>query len=258
MMKFKEMSAALGGASVLRNVSFKARPGELLALVGPNGAGKTTLLKCAVALIPFSGEVTWNGEDISALTPRERARRITYLPQGHVAYWPLPARDIVAIGREPSSSSLQRLSAEDEAAIDAAMAQTHTTEFATRPITELSGGERARVMLARALATGAPVLLADEPTASLDPAHQLQVMALLREVAEEGRAVIAVIHDLLLAARFAHRVVVLDHGTVAAAGEPGEALTKHVLLDVFGVESAEINLGGQTLLAPLSPLDGTS
>ena len=145
---------------------------------------------------------------------------MAYLPQGHVAHWPLSARDVVAIGRAPFTSSLARLSRADRDAVEHALAAVGAHAFADRPVTELSGGERARIMLARALAVGAPILLADEPAASLDPAHQLAVMDLLSAQAKQGRLVIAVSHDLLLAARYADRILVLTGGRAAGVRRP--------------------------------------
>ncbi|MDX2265800.1 MAG: ABC transporter ATP-binding protein [Hyphomicrobiales bacterium] len=249
------VSVSLGPRRALADVSFAAPVGQLLALVGPNGAGKTTLLRAIAALIRFDGAIAWEGRSLASLPARERARQLAYLPQGHVAHWPITARQTVAIGRAPHASSLGRLHPEDDAAIDAALAQTRAAEFADRRVTELSGGERARVMLARALAVGAPVLLADEPTASLDPAHQLSVMALLREVARGGRLVIAVVHDLTLAARFADAALVLDAGRVAAYGPVAEALKPAVVRGVFRVECETITVAGTPAPIPFQALD---
>ena len=252
----ENLSVAIGGRAVLGGVSFAAERGELIVIAGPNGAGKTTLLRAIASLIPFSGSILWEGASLAAMPPQHRAHCLAYLPQGHVAHWPIPARDVVAIGRAPFASSLARLSDADYAAIDAALAAVEATAFADRPVTELSGGERARVMLARALAVGAPVLLADEPVAALDPAHQLSVMAILVERAKAGDLVIAVGHDLALAARFASRVLVLDAGRVAAFGPPAGALTPDVLRRVFNVEALTVEAGGVRIPLPWTIADG--
>ena len=251
------LCVAIGGRAVLGGVTFAARRGELLVVAGPNGAGKTTLLRAIASLIPFTGSILWEGASLAGMSAARRAHCLAYLPQGHVAHWPMQAREVVAIGRAPFSSSLARLSAGDDAAIDAALAAVEATAFATRAVTELSGGERARVMLARALAVGAPILLADEPVAALDPAHQLGVMAILARKAEAGDLVIAVGHDLALAARFASRVLVLDAGKVAAYGPPAEALTAEVLRRVFNVEALTFEAGDVRITLPWAIADGT-
>ncbi|HEY7645645.1 MAG TPA: ABC transporter ATP-binding protein [Hyphomicrobiales bacterium] len=248
----ENLSVSLGRREVLSGVSFEARRGELLVVVGPNGAGKTSLLKAIAGLAPSAGRLDWDGTPLGAMSASARAKTLAYLPQGHVAHWPLAARDVVAIGRAPFASSLARLTASDREAVDRAIAAVGATPFADRPVTELSGGERARIMLARALAVGAPLLLADEPVASLDPAHQLGVMDLLAAQAKEGRLVIAVSHDLLLAARYADRILVLTGGRAVAFGAPRETLTAALLKQIFQVESVRLDAPGVSLDIPWS------
>ena len=246
----RQLSVTMGGRTVLRDITLEARRGELLAIVGPNGAGKTTFLKAVACLFPFSGAVEWDGKDVAAMRPAARAKQMAYLPQGHVAHWPITARDVVTIGRAPFASSLTRLNAADQAAVDEALQAVDAMPFAERAITALSGGERARVMLARALAVGAPLLLADEPVASLDPAHQLGVMDILSAQAKAGRLVIAISHDLILAARYADRVLVLHEGAAAAIGAPREVLTSALLREVFKVETVRLNADGGAFEVP--------
>jgi iron complex transport system ATP-binding protein len=253
-LEVEHLSAAFGARIVFRDVGFEARRGRLHLLVGANGAGKTTLLRAVAGLLPYGGSVLWEGKPLAEFSTAARAKILAYLPQGHVAHWPILARDVVAIGRAPAASSLASLTSADRAAIDAALDLADARIFADRPVPELSGGERARIMLARALAVGAPLLLADEPAASLDPAHQLEVMALLLRVAREGRVVLAVMHDLTLAARFADHVLVLDGRRLAASGPPGEVLTPDVLRSVFHVESVEMNAEGRPLFIPWRPI----
>jgi iron complex transport system ATP-binding protein len=247
------VGVSMRGRVVLSDVSFHAARGELVILAGPNGAGKTTLLKAIARLIAASGSVSWEGADLHAMSAAERARILAYLPQGHVAHWPITVRDAVAIGRAPAASSLTRLKDIDRKAIEAALAATDTAQFADRPITALSGGERARVMLARALAADAPLLLADEPVASLDPAHQLAVMELLARTAYAGRLVIAVIHDLTLAGRFADRVLLMNDGRLVADGAASEVLTPEQVARVFHVESVRVAAAGGDVLLPWTP-----
>jgi iron complex transport system ATP-binding protein len=227
----------LDGTVIVDGASLALNTGELVVLVGPNGAGKTTLLRAFAGLLPAEGRIALGGLSLAGLVPRERARRIAYLPQGHVFHWPLPAAAVVALGRHPHGDAFSRLSDADRAAVARALAATGADAWAGRPVTTLSGGERARVALARALATEASVLLADEPTVSLDPRHQLVVMELLRSTARKGGAVLAVVHDLTLAARFADRVVIMDRGRLVADAPPREVLTPERIAAVFGVEA---------------------
>lgn len=241
----------LSGRHVVRDVSATLPARSLTALVGPNGAGKTSLLRALVGLLPHEGHARLGAEDIAALSPRERARRIAYLPQGHEAHWPLPARDIVALGRIPhGAADPDTLSTADLEAVARAMDMTDTRDLAERPVTTLSGGERARIALARVFAVEAPVILADEPVAALDPRHQLDVMRGLWARADAGGLVIVVTHDLGLAARFADHVLVLAEGRLAAFGAPAEALAENVLRSVFEVEAYRAEHRGQPVIVP--------
>jgi iron complex transport system ATP-binding protein len=243
VLQAQGVSVQLGGALVVDRADVALHAGELVALVGPNGAGKTTLIRALAGLLPSEGRIAIDGRPLDAILPRERARRIAYLPQGNVFHWPLAVADVVALGRHPHADPLGRVSDADRAAVAEALDMTETRALAARPVTTLSGGERARVALARALATQAAVLLADEPTVSLDPRHQLTVMNLLREAARAGGAVLAVVHDLALAARFAGRVLVMDRGRIVADAQPAQALTAARIAAVFGVEVAIVDAG---------------
>ncbi len=254
LLDARDVSVRLGRRRIVEHVSIALRRGELVALVGPNGAGKTTLVRALAGLLSADGGITVEGRGLHALTPRERAQRIAYLPQGHVFYWPMPVADIVALGRHPYADSLSRLSAGDRAAVRRAMRETGIEDFAERSVLTLSGGERARVSLARALATQAPILLADEPTAALDPRHQLIVMSLLRRVAEDGGAALAIVHDLTLAARYADRVAIIDRGRIVAEDAPSAALTPERMAEVFGVEAIVLEGPDGRILIPRRPL----
>jgi iron complex transport system ATP-binding protein len=227
----------LGEAPAVDGASIALRAGELTVLIGPNGAGKTTLMRALAGLIPAEGRLEIAGKPLTALTMRERAQRIAYLPQGHEFHWPMPVAAVVALGRHPYADAFSVLTDADRQAIAKALAATGTTAFAERAVTSLSGGERARVALARALACEAPILLADEPTVSLDPRHQLVVMELLARAAHDGNAVLVIGHDLALAARFADRIVIMDRGRLIADGAPRAVLTIERIASVFGVEA---------------------
>ena len=246
------LSVRFGDRTVLDGVSFQAAAGEFVCVLGPNGAGKSTMLRAIAGLVPAKGRIVLDGADLASRPAMTRARLVAYLPQGHVAHWPLSVRDTVAIGRVPHGARTGRLSAGDLAIIERALAAVDATALAERPVTELSGGERARVMLARALAVEAPVLLADEAVAALDPGHQLTVMALLRDIASKGAIVLAALHDLTLAARFATRIVVLDHGRLAANGKASEAMAPELLARVFGIRAAYLEHDGLGVVVPWS------
>ena len=245
------LSVMLGGRDVLRDVSLSLSSGHLVALVGPNGAGKTTLLRALAGLLPSQGEIHVGGDALSSLPLRERARRFAYLPQGHVVHWPLPARDIVALGRTPhGATDPARLSPKDAEAVTRAMQATDVMEFGERRVNELSGGERSRVALARVLAVEAPVMLADEPTASLDPRYQINVMTNLRKAADGGMLVIVVTHDLGLAARFADTVLVLSEGRLVSQGAPAEALSEKVMGEVFRISAYRAEHQREAVIVP--------
>jgi len=237
------VTVSIGPKEIVRDASLSLTAGELVALVGPNGAGKTTLMRALAGLIPAQGTIMLAGRPLPGLSPRERARAIAYLPQGHIFHWPMSVAAIVMLGRAPHGDALSGATPDDRAALAEALAVTETRGFAERAVTTLSGGEKARVALARALATRAPVLLADEPTAALDPRHQLVVMELLRNAARNGNAILAIMHDLTLAARFADRVLVMNEGRIVAEGPPAEALAPERLASVFGVESVTVTVG---------------
>jgi iron complex transport system ATP-binding protein len=252
----QHLSVALGGRAVLNDISLSLSSGHLVALVGPNGAGKTTLLRALAGLLPSQGEIRVGGDALSSLPLRERARRFAYLPQGHTVHWPLPARDIVALGRIPhGATDPGRLTVKDADAVARAMQATDVLGFSDRRVTELSGGERSRVALARVLAVGAPIILADEPTASLDPRYQLDVMKNLRTAADGGVLVIVVTHDLGLAARFADMVLVLSEGRLVAHGAPAQALSEQIMADVFRVSAYRAEHQRDMVIVPWASIE---
>jgi iron complex transport system ATP-binding protein len=251
MLAAQQLEVALSGRPVLNGVSLSLPSRQLVALVGPNGAGKTTLLRALAGLVPSTGGIEVGGDHLSSLSLRERAKRFGYLPQGHHVHWPLPAKDVVALGRYPhGATDPARLSPRDEAAVLRAMQVTNVVAFAERPVTELSGGERSRVALARVLAVEAPIVLADEPIASLDPRYQIDVMLNLRSAADRGVLVVVVTHDLGLAARFADTVLVLSDGHLVAQGKPEHALSEQIMADVFRISAYRADYRNETVILP--------
>lgn len=244
------VSVLRGRRRIVDTASLTLNAGELTILAGPNGAGKTTLARIMAGVIAGEGSVAFNGTELHKMPPRARARAISYLPQGHEFHWPMRVDSIVALGREPHADPFAQTSTADRIAIEQAMGATAIEEFSSRLITTLSGGERARVAIARALATEASVLIADEPTASLDERHQLIVMDLLQRVAHTGTAVLAIIHDLALAMRFADRVVVMNDGHVVANDTPVLALTPERIADIFGISVNRVETPDGPLLIP--------
>lgn len=245
------LGVTLAGRAVLHDVSLMLSSGHLVALVGPNGAGKTTLLRALAGLVPADGSIHIGGDALSSLPLRARARRFAYLPQGHIVHWPLPARDIVALGRYPhGATDPARLTQKDTEAVLRAMQAADVVDLGERRVTELSGGERSRIALARVFAVEAPVILADEPTSSLDPRHQLDVMKTLRAAADKGTLVIVVTHDLGLAARFADHVLVLSDGRLVSQGAATEALSEQVMAEVFRIRAYRTEFQRETVIVP--------
>jgi iron complex transport system ATP-binding protein len=251
-LSIESVSVALGRRTVVRDVSAVLEAGSLVGIVGPNGAGKSTLLRTMLGLVPTSGgHVRLDGADVAGLPRAAVARQLAYLPQGQTLHWPLAVERLVALGRLPHLAPMSGVSAGDAAAIDRAMARCDVDQLRGRIATELSGGERARVLLARALAVEAPALLADEPLASLDPGHQIDVMELLAGEARSGRLVVAVLHDLTMAARYCDRLLLIDGGRLVADGAPLEVLTPDRLAGVYGIRARIDAEEGRVLIVPM-------
>jgi ABC-type cobalamin/Fe3+-siderophores transport systems, ATPase components len=247
----RQLTIAFGDRVILDHLDLDLREGMVTGLIGPNGAGKTTLLRAIAGVIPIrSGTVNVYGRAIVEWRRQALARTLAYLPQGAACTWPMTVRRVVALGRLPHLAPWRGTSAEDEQAIDAALAATDVLPLAQRSVLTLSGGERARVMLARALAVSPRYLLADEPVAGLDPEHQLRVMAQLWDRAATGAGIVVTLHDLSLAARFCDRLIVLDHGRIAADGPPRAVLIPSVLAAVFGVSAVCGSRKGQNYVVP--------
>jgi iron complex transport system ATP-binding protein len=232
------LTSVRGRRPVLQELSFRADPGSVTVLLGPNGAGKSTALKCILGLLPYQGEVTLAGQPAAALEPRARARLVAYVPQHSSLDAPLLVRDVVAQGRfaHEGNNPFARPSRAEQAAVELALARTDLQPLAERTFTTLSYGERRRVLLARALATSAPVLLLDEPTAALDVGHALQLLATLRQIARDGTAVVMVLHQLQEAAAVADRALLLAEGRTVGQGTVAEVIAPGPVRAVYGVD----------------------
>ncbi len=226
----------LGGRRVVDAVDVSLAGGGLLAVLGPNGAGKSSLLRVLAGVQDgYDGEVTLDGAPLPTPRPAAVARRIGYLAQDAHTAWPMAVREVVALGRLPWRRPWTPLAGHDRAAVERAMRDTDIADLAARAVTQLSGGERARVMLARVLAGEPDIILADEPVAGLDPAHQIEVMQVLAGRARDGATVAVVLHDLTLAARYADRVALMLDGRLHALGTPTEVLVEERLRTCFGI-----------------------
>ncbi|MBM6593836.1 ABC transporter ATP-binding protein [Microvirga pudoricolor] len=249
------LAVDLGRKPVLGGIDLAFEAGSLTVVVGPNGAGKTTLIRALAGLLkPRQGAVRLDGRALSDLSGHERARSIAYLPQSATLAWPLPVAGVAALGRLPHGETPDALTLEGREAVRTALHAVGLEGFETRPATDLSGGERARVLLARALATQAPVLLVDEPVAALDPRHQLIVLDILRAKARSGATVVAIMHDLTLAARHADRIVLLEGGRIRAEGPPETVLTEAHLAESFGIAAHVTHQDGRLTVTPDRPL----
>ena len=227
----------LSVAGRLQPISFTLKRGEMLGVIGPNGAGKSTLLQCLAGIQPYNGRIEYEGRNLAELKQRQRARLLGFLPQAQQSAWALRVEDVVALGRLPWAD-------EDRQKIEAAMRMTDVMQWRERPVAQLSGGEQARVWLARVLAGEPNVLLADEPIASLDLKHQRTIMELLRGHSHWQQATILSLHDLSLAARYCDKLCLLAEGQLLAFGTAEEVLTPEHLSLAFGVE-VHVDLSSQ-------------
>ena len=253
----ESIHCAYGEKTVLRDFSLAAEPGTVTALLGPNGAGKSTALRALARLLrPRTGAVTLGGRDVWKLPRRLFGRHVAFVPQSEAIAWPMTVEQVVLLGRVPHRGWLLPYSAEDRAALRTALRQVDLEDFQSRDLDSLSGGERRRALLARALAQEAPMLLLDEPGAHLDLRHQVELFGLLAGLARERRAAVVLsLHDLNLASLFTDRAVLLSEGRIVAQGPTQAVLTPGLLRETFGVavETVPHPRHGVTMILPVSP-----
>lgn len=239
VLDVRGLSFSAGRRRILADVSFSVAAGDCVGVVGPNGAGKTTLLRLILGFLrPQAGEIRLAGDPVQALSRREVARRAAFVPQVAQAGFAFPVRAFVAMGRTPHLGRFQPEGPVDRERVEEALAQTDLAPLADRPVTELSGGEWQRALLARALAQETPLLLLDEPTTNLDLRHAVEILTRIRRRAAAGTAVVAVLHNLAEAAGACDRILLLKDGAAAGWGGPAEVLTAGRIADVFGVRAA--------------------
>ena len=240
-----------GQSVVLNGVSVAFGAGENVALLGVNGAGKSTLLRIFLGLLkPHAGEVTLDGQLLRDLRARDVAQRVAYVPQLHAATFPYTVLQMVSLGRIPHVGLGRRLRVEDEHAIEAALLRVDVAHLANRPYTDLSGGERQRVLIARTLAQGARILVLDEPLTGLDYGHQMRLLGLLRELAEQGYAILSTTHHPEQALLGATRAVLLQGGVVIADGPPRSVIDANSMAGLYHVALRQIDAGGERFFAP--------
>ncbi len=241
LLQAQSLSFSYGRHPVINDVRFALHPGEWLTIVGPNGAGKTTLLRLLLGLVkPQQGQVLLNGRPMFRMVRWEVAQKIALLPQMAEIPFGFSVREVVAMGRTPHLGRFRPMSEHDHEIVERALQDTETTELADRPVTELSGGESQRVFLARAFAQDTTILALDEPTTNLDLFHERLLLEQVRRRQEQGIAVLAILHDLNLAARYSNRILVLSNGKIAALGSPEETLTVETIQSIFRVQPAII------------------
>jgi len=255
MIEVEGLKASRDGREILHGLSLNLAPGQLTAVVGPNGAGKSTLLRtlCGVGA-EVSGAVTINARPLESYDQLELAKTVAYLPQDHHVSWPITVRRVVALGRSPYTSTLARLSEDDSEQIAKAMKAMAVTHLADRAATALSGGELARVLVARLLAQNTPIVIADEPGAGLDPAHALSLFEHFKHIAEAGRLVVVAMHDLSFALRYCDQVLLLKGGNAVAFGPARDVLTRTHIEAAYGVTASIGEVDGVPVVLPLENL----
>ena len=234
MLKIQNLSASYSSRKILHDISLDVQSGEVLALIGPNGAGKSTLIRAASGVIPYTGQVSTNGDHFASLTPLQRAKYIATVPQAVAMPPAYTVWETVLLGRTPYLGFLGQISEKDKEIARQALERVSALPFAERRVGELSGGEQQRILLARALCQSTPILLLDEPTAHLDLQYQVSLLELIRELAhKDNLAVLVALHDLNLAAHYADRIALMVAGNIKAVGKPKEVLQPELIAEAY-------------------------
>ncbi|KIC07658.1 ABC transporter [Leisingera sp. ANG-M1] len=249
VLSVENLSVTLRGRPVIRDVSLEIQAGEFVGLLGPNGTGKTSLMRAALGLISSGGRGS-----LAEMSAVDRARAVAWMPQSREIAWPIPVERLVALGRLPHLPQGLRLPPADQALVDQAIARMGLGPFRQRAASRLSGGEQARALIARALAQDTPLLMADEPAAGLDPAHQISTMEVFAALADEGRSALVSLHDLGLAARHCTRLILLAEGGILADGAPADVLTPELMARAFGISIWHQNTAEGPIFQPLEVL----
>ncbi len=251
LLEANDLSVRLGKKTILDRINFNLQTGELVALIGPNGSGKTTMLKTLSGLLlPERGKIVFFGTPLASIKRDQLAQSLAYLPQGNENHWSVTAETLVMLGRLPHRKHWQSPSHQDRKIVENALIACDALQFKNCPVNHLSGGEKARVMLARALAVEPKILLADEPIAGLDPGHQLEIMGRFQKLSGSGMGIIIVIHDLTLAARFCHRLVLLCNQHILADDSPDHVLTEKNLSQCFNIKAHIGKIDGLPFVIP--------
>lgn len=254
-LSIEKLSASLKGREVLRDIAFSVEPGEIVGIIGPNGAGKSTLLRSIAGLLPYTGTITISRRNLRDITAHDRATLISYLPQEREVAWPISAAKLVALGRTPYLPPMSGPNQLDDEMVERALAWVDATKLRNRIVSDLSGGERARILIARALAQDTPLLIADEPTAGLDPAHQISLMQVFAARARADRTIIVALHEIALAARWCTRLLLFDNGQLIADGPPKDVLTTSVFEHAYGVRLHVADSADGLIVQPVARLE---
>lgn len=256
LIQAQKVSLSRQGREILTDIDVTLHRGEVLGIIGANGAGKSSLLQALSGQLPLtSGQILLAGKALSEWTERQRAQQLAWLAQSRELHWSMTVESVVALGRQPWQGGALSLSAENQHLCEQAMQQAGVLALRTQSCDRLSGGELARVLLARALAVNAEILLADEPIAGLDPYYQLSVMQVLRQQAHAGRGVVVVLHDLNLAERFCDRLMLLHQGRLLCEGRPEQVLTPEHLASAFRIETRRVGDAATSVIVPVKCLD---